>query len=601
MKRNVLFVQLPIPPAGPSKIVGNIPLAAGYMILYARKHGLDSHFHFQILANDVVDQASDCAVVQEILDRKPWMVGFTCYLWNISRTLWIAARLKQANPDLKIVLGGPEITADNAWVLDRQWVDYAVVGEGEQTFAQLLTHLQASGGFSQSSTIIPGLWQASNPALPLFRKPLPNLNEISSPYLEGILDAADQRMLLLETIRGCVFKCKFCYYPKSYDGLYFVDEDKIVANLRHARERAAREVVLLDPTLNQRKDFEGFLQLLARENPDHQFEYFGELRAEGITPRIAQLLRQANFTEVEIGLQSVDPTAQSLMDRRNNLKAFERGIAAMLEAGLRVKVDLIIGLPGDTVSSVRRGFEYLKSNELYSTVQVFNLAVLPGTAFRQEATTLGLNFQYRPPYYVLETPTLNTSDLYELMSEAQTVFESVWDPFPEPKLSFTCSSNWIECIEIDLNSNWNVDDLLQSHPSARRAQAITLWIRGDDFRGNQSQLITVVQNLLLDNPHSTMQIVLQPTASAECIPTWLPAKLLEACYSQPNYLDRFYSLSPNGSAGSKRVLLLIEANRRNRLESQWLEEIADGCTVIYHGDPIDEDELDYFELSVGAI
>ena len=154
MKRNVLFVQLPIPPAGPSKIVGNIPLAAGYMILYARKQGLDSHFHFQILANDVVDQASDCAVVQEILDRKPWMVGFTCYLWNISRTLWIAARLKQANPDLKIVLGGPEITADNAWVLDRQWVDYAVVGEGEQTFTQLLTHLQASGGFSQSSTIL---------------------------------------------------------------------------------------------------------------------------------------------------------------------------------------------------------------------------------------------------------------------------------------------------------------------------------------------------------------------------------------------------------------------------------------------------------------
>ncbi len=157
------------------------------------------------------------------------------------------------------------------------------------------------------------------------RKPLPNLNEISSPYLAGILDAADEEMLLLETIRGCIFKCKFCYYPKSYDDLYFVSEEKIVANLEHAARRGAKEVVLLDPTLNQRRNFAEFLQLLARCNPNRQFTYFGELRAEGITPEIARLLHAANFTEVEIGLQSIDPLAMELMDRHNNLKAFERG------------------------------------------------------------------------------------------------------------------------------------------------------------------------------------------------------------------------------------------------------------------------------------
>ncbi len=136
----------------------------------------------------------------------------------------------------------------------------------------------------------------------------------------------------METIRGCIFKCKFCYYPKSYDGLYFVSEEKVIANLRHARERGATEVVLLDPTLNQRKDFDGFLKLLARENPGRQFKYFGELRAEGIKAETAKLLREANFTEVEIGLQSIDPAAQTLMDRKNNLKAFERGVECMLDA-----------------------------------------------------------------------------------------------------------------------------------------------------------------------------------------------------------------------------------------------------------------------------
>ncbi len=210
--------------------------------------------------------------------------------------------------------------------------------------------------------------------------------------------------------------------------------------MRHAREAGAKEVVLLDPTLNQRKDFDDFLRLLARENHDHQFTYFGELRAEGIRPETAQLLRAANFTEVEIGLQSIDPQAQSLMDRKNNLKAFERGVGALIEAGIKVKVDLIIGLPGDTVASVRRGFEYLASSKLFTSTQVFNLAILPGTAFRQEAEQLGLKFQPRPPYYVYETPTLDTSDLYMLMEEAQNVFDSEWDPFPEPTLEFAATS-----------------------------------------------------------------------------------------------------------------------------------------------------------------
>ncbi len=408
-------------------------------------------------------------------------------------------------------------------------------------------------------------------------------------------------MLLLETIRGCIFKCKFCYYPKSYDGLYFVAEEKIVANLRHARERGATEVVLLDPTLNQRKDFDGFLRLLARENPEHQFEYFGELRSEGIKPETAQLLKQANFTEVEIGLQSVDPTAQSLMDRRNNMKAFERGVEAMLDAGLRVKVDLIIGLPGDTVSSVRRGFEYLNSTNLFSTVQVFNLAILPGTAFRQEAPTLGLVFQDRPPYYVIETPTLNTGDLYELMSEAQEVFESEWDPFPEPKLKFESNSRWCEIIEVDVDASWNVDRLLEEHPSADRAQALTVWIRGNDFRARQADLLSLIERLLLDNPHSTMQVVLQPNQQATDLPLNLAARLLEACYRKPNYLDRYYSLNPNGTLGSKRVLILLPAECRDQLPEEWLAQVGESCTIVYHGRPIDVDELDYFELSLAEL
>ena len=372
-RRRIILVQLPIPQPGMSPARGNVPLAAGYLLLWARKHGLDQHYDIEIFPPRLANTLSEQALVTALAERSPYLVGFSSYLWNIQRNLWVAERLKQLQPQVRILLGGPEITADNQWVLESPGVDYAAIGEGEQTFVDLLTALLQASAPRQP---IPGLYRVPGSLAvegiptpdvgqpPIPRQPLPQLDGISSPYLEGILDAADERMLLLETIRGCIFKCKFCFYPKSYDDLYFVSREKIIANLRHARERGAREVVILDPTLNQRKNFDEFVALLRDENTGRQFTYFGELRAEGITPTPAEPLQQANFTEVEIGLQSVDPVAQELMDRKNNMKAFERGVRALRDAGIRVKVDLIIGLPGDTASSSGLGCRYRSESEL---------------------------------------------------------------------------------------------------------------------------------------------------------------------------------------------------------------------------------------------
>ena len=97
-------------------------------------------------------------------------------------------------------------------------------------------------------------------------------------------------------------------------------------------------------------------------------------------------------------------------------------------------MDLILGLPGDTVDSVRRGIDFLQRTQAYSEVQVFNLSILPGTAFRQEAGQLGLTYQPWPPYYVLKTPTLDVEQMYRLMEEAQEAFGIEFDPLPPPRL-----------------------------------------------------------------------------------------------------------------------------------------------------------------------
>lgn len=584
-RRRILLIQLPIPQPGQEPAVGNVPLAAGYLTLLARLRGLESQYDIEILPPPLANQLSDQGLAAEIIRREPWMVGWTCYLWNVERTLDIARQVKQVQPQIRMLLGGPEITADNEWVLRSPEVDFAAIGEGEQTFCELLQALDQAG--SPAATI-PGLyispafdrtqagvWSAEPVGLgvlPPFRQPLPHLNEVSSPYLGGVLDAADERLLLLETLRGCLFKCKFCYYPKSYDDLYFLSRDKLVANLEHARHRGAREVVLLDPTLNQRKDFDSFLQLLAECNPDRQFEYFGELRAEGITPRIAELLRAAHFTQVEIGLQSIDPLAQDLMDRKNNLKAFERGVRALRDAGINVKVDLIIGLPGDTVASIRRSLHWLRDSQLFDEVQVFNLAILPGTAFRQEATSLGLEYQARPPYYVLRTPTLELTDLYQLMDEAQDLFDTEFDPLPEPLLP---SHRPTEVLPGVVNSQrLDLDrDTDRLPPAPQRSQAFTLWLAAHDLARYTLRACQLVSQLLADNPHTTLQVLLEPGDPAT-VTLELLESLREACYRQTTYLDRFYSILPGPMKGSKRLIVLVPNEWIGRPESEPLEDLA---------------------------
>src|SRR5262249_7167125 len=148
-----------------------------------------------------------------------------------------------------------------------------------------------------------------------------------------------------------------------------------------------------------------------------------------------------------------------------------RGVRAMIGEGIAVKVDLIVGLPGDTVASVRRGLHYLHDNGLVTDLQVFNLSILPGTAFRQEAAELGLQHQPRPPYYVLRTPTLSRQELYELMQEAQELLDIEFDAQPAPVLEFSPQPRGRVAV-VDLDRE--VPEL----PAAEgRAQAFTLWLR----------------------------------------------------------------------------------------------------------------------------
>jgi hypothetical protein len=345
--------------------------------------------------------------------------------------------------------------------------------------------------------------------------------------------------------------------------------------------------VLLDPTLNQRPDFADFLRLLRRGNPAGRLAFSGELRAEGIDAELARLLREANFHEVEIGLQSVEPRAWKLMGRPTNLPAFERGVQSLLAEGIKARVDLIVGLPGDTVDSVRRGIDFLHRTRAYTETQVFNLSILPGTAFRREAEQLGLRYQPWPPYYVLQTPTLDVEAMYGLMEEAQQAFGVEFDALPPPRLDLLDPQS---VCRIDLDAEegdggrtvepFDIREGLSAVLPPSPSLAFTLWFRSADFHLRRRKAAEQIERLLADNPHTTLQVVLEPTGNVERLTAEALESLLAACYRTTTYLDRYYSLQPGRLLGSKRLVVLPPRGPRIQPGESWRRRVAEYATLL---------------------
>ena len=186
MKR-VLLIQLPIPHLNFGRKTGNIPLGAAYLKQAAAKI---PDVCVDIIPESIVSYLGDAALIRYILALMPDIIGFTGFCWNIERSLYLAATIKgHYRPG--IIFGGPEVTPDNS-LIDSPVVDVRVCGEGEQAFQRLLQD--------------PAGWEHKQ----VSESPVGNIGP--SPYLDDLLEPEMENMMLLETQRGCPYRCAFCYY-----------------------------------------------------------------------------------------------------------------------------------------------------------------------------------------------------------------------------------------------------------------------------------------------------------------------------------------------------------------------------------------------------
>jgi radical SAM superfamily enzyme YgiQ (UPF0313 family) len=409
----VLLLQLPVPRLNYGVQTGNIPLGAACLKQAA---AILPAVQVDILPESVVSYLGDAAIMEILLDRKPDIVGFTVYCWNVERSLYFAEKLK-AHYAPRIIFGGSEITPDNLLMLSEA-VDFYVYGEGEAVFLKLI---EDPTTWDQRSSL--------KPAGALFKNS-------PSPYLQNLLEPEIEDVMLLETQRGCPYHCGYCYYNKSHDGLSFADEAHLLHGVQWALDQGVTELYLLDPSLNAHPGLEDLLRKISKINKNRQLKMISEIRAEAIDEKLADLLAAAGFSWFEIGLQSTNLRALEIMQRPTHIERFAQGAKRLKQRGIIPAIDLIVGLPGDDLQGFSRSVQFVAENDLADDVQVFPLSVLPGTDFRLNSRELGLRFDKSPPYTLIENATFSADDMLLAFDYAEVRFDVVLYPMPDLDVSW---------------------------------------------------------------------------------------------------------------------------------------------------------------------
>lgn len=173
---------------------------------------------------------NDEFILCEIQKYNPQIIGFSCYMWNIERILALSDKIKKIKRDIKIILGGPQVSPIAKILLEKNsQVDIIARGEGEITFLELVESLLSS---NKNMKGILGITFRHNGQIVhnADREIIPDLDSIPSPYLSDSIHL-EGREVCLETQRGCIFKCAFCYYHKGFDRIRFFSIERVKKEL----------------------------------------------------------------------------------------------------------------------------------------------------------------------------------------------------------------------------------------------------------------------------------------------------------------------------------------------------------------------------------
>jgi radical SAM superfamily enzyme YgiQ (UPF0313 family) len=365
-------------------------------------------------------------IVSDLYGKRPDVVGFSCYIWNIEETIVVINMLKKIRPDLKIVLGGPEVSYDTEyWMRRIPEVDFIVVGEGEETLRDLLRELSGA----QKYHFVFGLaYRKGDDIVVNPGRPKLNLDDIPSPHrFPEDVPALPNRVVYFETSRGCPFSCQFCLSSIEVGVRYF-DIERTKSDLLYLIGAGAKLIKFVDRTFNIKRDYAlEMFKFLIENHGGCVFQF--EITADIMRPEVLEFLQQEappGIFRFEIGVQSTNDLTNSLVQRRQNFAKLTRTVTMVKESGkIDQHLDLIAGLPEENYNSFRKTF-----NDVFALgpeeLQLGFLKMLRGTGLRNDAAKWGYVYMDHAPYEILGNDILPFTDLVRI-KRVEDVLEKYWN------------------------------------------------------------------------------------------------------------------------------------------------------------------------------
>lgn len=378
---------------------------------YSREHGIreDELCYKEYTINQSLED-----IIGDIYEEKPDLIGFSCYIWNIEMVRKIARELRKVLADCMIWYGGPEISYDALSTLRKnEWVDGVIIGEGEQSFFEVLECFRENGREGAYDQIT-GLAIRKNGERVLTKpRERASLDEVVFPYHD--MKELQNRIVYYETSRGCPYGCSYCLSSVE-KMVHFRSMEFVKKELQFFLDQKVPQVKFVDRTFNcnPAHTMEIWRYIYEHDNGITNFHF--ELSADILTDEEVSFVRKfrPGLAQFEIGVQSTNPKTIEAIHRKMDLDRLRKRVSQIQEGrNIHQHLDLIIGLPYEDITSFRKSF-----NDVYAMkpdqFQVGFLKVLKGSPIHQQALEYGIVYQSVPPYEVLYTNWITYDEVRRL-------------------------------------------------------------------------------------------------------------------------------------------------------------------------------------------
>ena len=393
-------------------------LALRYLKAYGEAHGQ---------AYDIVEYTINMPVLHilsDVTEHDIDVLGFACYIWNIEMTLHVVDMVKAVRPDIKIVLGGPEVSFTADELLERcPNIDYIVQGEGEEAFHALVTALQL--GNDGLDPVIPGVRGRRDGSIlgSLEAVEVSDLSSIPFPYTEEDMEDLEHKIIYYESSRGCPFSCQYCLSGNK-NTVRFFPQERTLEELQWFIDHGVKQVKFVDRTFNCAPHHHRPLMEFMRDS-DTDMNFHLEMEPELMTEWETNILCETppGRIQIEVGVQSTHKKTLDAINRYNDWPYIQKSIRPIIQAGrTHVHMDLIVGLPHEDFNRFGQSFNDLFSLQPHA-LQIGFLKLLKGSGVRRMR-----EYKYvadpLAPYEVLSTHVLPYDDVRFLK-----YFEDVFERF----------------------------------------------------------------------------------------------------------------------------------------------------------------------------